>query len=268
MSASFSTGSVRPAVVAGQFYPEDPAALRNLVQGYLEAAPEWAGSTVKAVIAPHAGYRFSGPIAGSAYACFLPDRIVVKRVLLLGPSHRIPFPGLATSDAASWSTSLGEIPLDRQACRLLQDLPQVRISDEAHHVEHSLEVQVPFLQVVFGKIHLVPLLVGEASATDVASVLECLWDGPSTRIVISSDLSHYFDSETAGRKDLETSEAIETLRPLQDTQACGCRPINGLLEAARTHGLRAHRLDLRNSGDTAGDRRRVVGYGAWAFTAS
>jgi len=265
MCASTSTGYVRAAAVAGQFYPDDPATLRGLIQACLETTPPWTGPRVKAIIAPHAGYLYSGPIAGAAYACFLTERAHVKRILLLGPAHCVAFTGLASSSAARWATPLGEVRLDGESWNLLQDLPQMRISDEAHEAEHSLEVQLPFLQAVFDDVQIVPLLVGAASASDVAAVLERLWDGPETRIVISSDLSHYLDHERAGQKDGETREAIEQLRPLHEDQACGCRPINGLMEAARRRGLRVQTLELRNSGDTAGDRRRVVGYGAWAF---
>jgi MEMO1 family protein len=257
--------SRRPAV-AGLFYPSDPSELKRVVDGYLaEANPE--DTPPKALIAPHAGYIYSGSIAARAYATLAPVRATVTRVVLLGPAHRVPVRGLAASSAARFDTPLGPVDLDRKAIDLALMLPQVRLMDEAHALEHSLEVQLPFLQEALDHFSLVPFVVGNASPAEVAEVLELLWDGPETLIVVSSDLSHYYDYATARRLDAATTAAIETLRP-QDIgyeQACGRVPVNGLLELARRRGLQARTLDLRNSGDTAGSRDQVVGYGAYVF---
>jgi len=258
--------SVRPPAVAGLFYPNNPEQLRQMVDGYLAAASA-DGSPPKALIVPHAGYVYSGPVAATAYATLADVRATISRVVLLGPAHRVPFTGLAASSTNAFDTPLGPVFLDRAAIDRALDLPQVRVIDEAHRQEHSLEVQLPFLQEALEDFRLVPLLVGDASPAVVAEVLELLWGGPETLIVISSDLSHYHDYATARRLDHATSAAIEALRP-QDIgvdQACGRHPINGLLELARRRGLAARTLDLRCSGDTAGPRDQVVGYGAYAF---
>jgi AmmeMemoRadiSam system protein B len=258
--------TVRYPAVAGMFYPEDPAALRRIVREYLDGAPT-SGPVPKALIAPHAGYVYSGPIAASAYARLQPARDTIRRVVLLGPSHRVPFHGLAASSAEQFVTPLGPVPVDREAIDVLLELPQVHLLDEAHELEHSLEVHLPFLQEVLAAFTLVPLVVGEASPEEVDGVLERLWDGPETLIVVSSDLSHYHDYATARGMDSRTSQAIEQLRG-QDIgydDACGRNPVRGLLHAARTHGLHASTLDLRSSGDTAGPRDQVVGYGAYVF---
>ena len=258
--------SVRPPAVAGLFYPGDAATLRASVVEYL-AATQAAGAPPKAIIAPHAGYVYSGPIAAAAYARLSPARETITRVVLLGPAHRVAFEGLAVPDADAFTTPLGSVPLDREAIERITALPQVRTFDAAHAQEHSLEVHLPFLQEVLGDFRLVPLVAGDATAEEVGEVLDALWGGPETLIVISSDLSHYHDYDSARRLDRATSQAIETLRP-QDIgydQACGRIPVNGLLVVAKRRGLHATTLDLRNSGDTAGSRDRVVGYGAWVF---
>jgi len=257
--------SRRPAV-AGSFYPGDPRELKRMVDGYLaEVSAE--DSPPKALIAPHAGYVYSGPIAASAYATLAPSHATISRVVLLGPAHRVPLRGLAASSAERFDTPLGSVALDRAAIDLALTLPQVKLMDEAHLLEHSLEVQLPFLQEVLDRFQLAPFVVGDASPAEVAEVLELLWGGPETLIVISSDLSHYYDYRTAKRLDATTSAAIEALRPedIGYEQACGRNPVNGLLELAKRRGLRARTLDLRNSGDTAGPRDQVVGYGAYAF---
>lgn len=263
------TGSrnVRQAAVAGRFYPSDPATLRKLIASLLENVPAASGPAPKALIVPHAGYLYSGPIAASGYAQFGPGRDAIKRVILMGPAHYVELEGLAASSADYFATPLGLIPVDADAVRKLCSLPQVRVVDEAHAVEHSLEVQLPFLQTVLSDFSLVPLAVGETTPEAISEVLELLWDGPETRFVISSDLSHYHDSETARCVDELTAKAIEALKPedIGEDQACGRLPIRGLLQAARAHGLRARAVDLRNSGDTAGPRDRVVGYGAFTI---
>ena len=277
---------VRPAAVAGRFYPRDPAELRNVINGLLaQVTPEperelqapagaaGAGGTPaplsgpKAIIAPHAGYLYSGPIAASAHAQFLSAGDQVQRVVVLGPAHYVAVEGLATSSATAFATPLGLVPVDGEAVRRARSLPQVKESDEAHEYEHSLEVQLPFLQTVLGQFALVPLAVGDATPEEVGQVIELLWGGPETRFVISSDLSHYYDLQTARRLDTATAKAIETLDPagVIEERACGRIPIRGLLQAAHRHGLHARTLDLRNSGETAGPRDKVVGYGAFAF---
>lgn len=260
-----AAGTIRPAAVAGLFYPGEPAALRALVAGQLADNPA-RGPLPKALIAPHAGYVYSGPVAARAYNLLPAD---VRRVVLLGPAHRVPLRGLALPTVSAFRTPLGDVPLDLEAMRSLDALPQVVRSDEAHRLEHSLEVQLPFLQARLDKFTLVPLVVGWASPTAVAEVLERLWGGPETLVVISSDLSHYHPYADAQHLDETTARRIESLQaPLEGEQACGAHPLNGLLNLAQAKHLKVTRLDLRNSGDTAGSRDRVVGYGAWALHAA
>ena len=278
----------RPAV-AGRFYPGREPDLRREVEELLgEAAREssrsgegWPGSRPdalpesaepsalrpKALIAPHAGYVYSGPVAASGYALLSPLKGSVQRVILLGPAHRWPFQGLAVSSAAGFESPLGRVPLDHEAIGLALELPQVVVLDEAHEGEHSLEVHLPFLQTILGSFTLVPLVVGDASPEEVAEVLRLLWGGPETLVVVSSDLSHYLPYSQAVEVDELTARAIEALRPeeIQEDQACGRTPMGGLLLVAREKGLRVERVDLRNSGDTAGPRNQVVGYGSFLF---
>lgn len=261
--------SIRQPAVSGLFYPDEAATLRHEVNDYLAAVPEGEGEPPKAIIAPHAGYIYSGPVAASVYAGLAGGRGRIRRVVLLGPSHRVPLSGLATTSASAYLTPLGEIPIAQQAVAEILRLPQVGEMDAAHANEHSLEVQLPFLQTVLDEFELVPLVVGDASSDEVAEVLARLWGGSETLIVISSDLSHYHDYATAQRMDRATSESIVSLQPerLGYEDACGRIPIAGLLLQARRVGLAGKLLDLRNSGDTAGDKQRVVGYGAYAFSA-
>ncbi|MDR3669564.1 MAG: AmmeMemoRadiSam system protein B [Holophaga sp.] len=257
---------LRQPVVAGLFYPADPVRLRELVQGLLREAPA-AGAPPKAIIAPHAGYVYSGAVAARGHACLGLGRARIRRVVLLGPSHRVAFRGLAASSATGFATPLGTVPVDAQGVEQALGLDCVRRFDPAHAQEHSLEVQLPFLQEALDDFQLVPLVVGEADPAEVAAVLERMWGGPETAIVVSSDLSHYQDYGAAQRIDQATAAAIVALRPeaIGMEAACGALPVRGLLLAARGHGLGAWALDVRNSGDTAGDRDRVVGYGAFAF---
>ena len=263
--------SVRPPAVAGTFYPAAAAELARDVTSLLaHAAGAARGMPVpKAIIAPHAGYIYSGPIAASVYARLAPARDTIKRVVLLGPVHRVPVRGLALPDANTLATPLGNIPVDAAAVAALRRLPQVTVSAAAHALEHSLEVQLPFLQSVLAAFSLVPLAVGDATADEVAQVLDTVWGGAETLIVISSDLSHYLNYGDAQATDRATAQAILDLRSgISHEQACGGTPVNGLLLTARKRGLAPQLIDLRNSGDTAGDRNRVVGYGAFAFHAS
>jgi len=265
-------GAARPAAVAGSFYPADRSALRLLVNEYLDAArqsSEVRDASPKALIVPHAGYIYSGPVAASAYVQVENARDLVARVVLVGPSHHVAFDGLAVPSSAAFETPLGSVPIDDTGRHRLLNLAFVEVLDDAHHWEHSLEVQLPFLQEVLGRFSVLPVAVGRATSGQVAEALEALWGGDETLIVISSDLSHYHDYDTAKRMDLATAGAIESLEPgrIGSEQACGRIGIEGLLNAARLHGLRPRRLDLRSSGDTAGSRDEVVGYGAWELSA-
>jgi AmmeMemoRadiSam system protein B len=255
---------IRQPAVAGTFYPDDPAVLAAAVDAYLDAAPTGAGALPRALVAPHAGYVYSGPVAGAAFATLrrAPERC--HRVVLLGPSHYVAFAGLALSSAEAFATPLGRVPLDGGAREALAELPQVLLADAAHAREHSLEVELPFLQRTLGEFRLVPLSVGEASDDEVVAALERL-AGEETLIVVSTDLSHYLTYDAARRTDRRTSEAIEALRPeaIGERDACGRVPLRGLLAFARAQGWRCTRRDLRNSGDTAGPHERVVGYGAY-----
>ena len=260
--------AVRRPAVAGQFYPENPEELRTMVNGFLAAAKTVSDKIPKAIIAPHAGYQYSGPIAGSAYACLARGYGLLKRVVLLGPSHFVAFPGLAASSASVFQSPLGPISVDEEALARVRVLPLVTTLDAAHQREHSLEVHLPFLQIALGEFKLIPLVVGDAAPNEVGAVLNELWGGRETCIVVSSDLSHYHDYQTAQQMDRETARAIESLNweQLNADQACGCQPICGLLRVAKERGLRCRTVDLRNSGDTSGGRGRVVGYGAFVFT--
>ncbi len=257
--------SVRPPAVAGAFYPGTRGELDAAVRSHLSKAKNPGGPAPKAIIAPHAGYIYSGPVAATAYARLEPARGRITRVVLLGPCHRVPVRGLAASSADAFATPLGDIPVDKEALNRILALPQVQVFDATHEREHSLEVHLPFLQVVLGDFSLVPLAVGEASADEVADVIEALWGGPETLVVISTDLSHHLDYHTARRLDGETCKAIETLdpSPIGREQACGRTPMSGMLVLAKRRGLAIATVDLRNSGDTAGPRDRVVGYGSW-----
>ena len=267
-----SNSSIRQPAVAGRFYPAGAVPLEADVHRYLNAAlaPDDCidPPLVKAIIAPHAGYPYSGPIAASAYVHLACSDIPVRRFILIGPAHFAPVSGLAVSGAAAFDTPLGRVPVDEAARAAVLALPGVGVDDYAHRPEHCLEVQLPFLQELFLDFSIVPLLAGDTTAEEVADALEALWGGPETRIVISSDLSHYHSHATAAWLDRETAEAIVALRPeaLRDDCACGREPIAGLLLAARRRGLAAENVDLRSSGDTGGPHDRVVGYGAFLFT--
>ena len=262
-----SRSDVRPAAVAGLFYAGDEAVLARDVDAALAAArPPLAPGVPKAMIVPHAGYVYSGPVAASAYARLAPARDIVRRVVILGPCHRVPVRGLALPEARSFATPLGRVDVDADAVAALSGLPQVSQSDAAHEQEHALEVQLPFLQRVLGSFTVVPLVVGAASAHDVAQVIDRLYGGPETLILVSSDLSHYHGYDDARAIDGATVQAILGLdSSIDHEQACGATPIGGLLDVARRRGLEAELLDVRNSGDTAGDKRRVVGYASFAF---
>ncbi|MCC6913739.1 MAG: AmmeMemoRadiSam system protein B [Rhodospirillaceae bacterium] len=261
------TATTRPAALAGTFYPADPDELRAAIAGFLAGAGPHVHGFPKALIVPHAGYIYSGAVAGKAYA-LLKDRAAgIRRVVLLGPTHRVYVRGLAAPKSARFATPLGDVAIDRAALESLKDLPQIVFNDDAHAMEHALEVQLPFLQRVAPDAALMPLAVGDTNPRAVAEVLARFWADPETVIVISSDLSHFHSYDDAKRRDSATATSIEHFAgdELSGDRACGFLPIAGLLALAKKNGARIERVDLRNSGDTAGPRDRVVGYGAWAI---
>ncbi|MBK1663392.1 AmmeMemoRadiSam system protein B [Rhodospirillum rubrum] len=258
----------RPMAVAGRFYPGDPAQLAQEVDNLLagvKASP--APLRPKAVVAPHAGLAYSGPTAAHAFAPLARHRDAIHRVVVLGPSHRLAFRGLALSGTRAYDSPLGPVPVDHSWQDRLSGLDFVGRLEQAHGPEHALEVELPFLQRILGPFSIVPIVCGEAAAEEVAQALERVWGGPETLIVVSSDLSHYLEYEEARRQDGRTATAIARLdsAPIGPREACGHVPLGGLLCLARVAGMTTRCLDLRNSGDTAGPRDRVVGYGAWAF---
>lgn len=263
--------TARAPAVAGMFYPDDPAALTAQVTSLLAAAPAPEPGPVRALIVPHAGYVYSGETAAAAYRCLEPVAPDIQRVVLLGPAHRVYLEGMAVPSVDAFTTPLGEIPLDRDAIEQLAALPGVVEADAAHALEHSLEVQLPFLQSVLGTFSLVPVVVGECPPEAVARLIEALWDPPGSSIntvfVVTSDLSHFLPYEQARAVDAETSRRIRSCDPvLTPEDACGARAVNGLLVFAARRGLHVRELDVCNSGDTAGDRARVVGYGSYVIS--
>ena len=262
---------IRPTAVAGMFYPADPVELRDAVSQYLSHARDQAAKhpmRPKAIIVPHAGYIYSGPVAASAYSYLEQIKNTVSTVVLIGPSHRVPLMGLATSGADYFATPLGNIPVDRTVTEQINQLPFVNELDQAHSMEHSLEVHLPFLQMTLDEFNLVPIVAGDASPDEVKQVISLGCDNDNTLLVISSDLSHYHDYQTARRMDSDTCDAIEALdvARLDSQHACGFIPVRGLLAYAREHHLQAKTVDCRNSGDTAGPRDQVVGYGSYVFS--
>jgi len=247
------------------FYPARADELGRQVQAHLANARD-LGAAPKAIVVPHAGYVYSGDVAAEGYAQLRPHADTIRRVVLIGPSHRVAFHGLALPAATAFDTPFGRVEVDSAARALLANHPAVVVSDRAHALEHSLEVQLPFLQSVLTDFQLVPLVAGDVAAADVADVLTTLWGGAETVIVVSTDLSHFHDYRSAQALDADTAGRILTMHPdLAGEDACGCVGLNGFLVAARRHGLAPRQLRLLNSGDTAGDRARVVGYGAFAF---
>ena len=261
--------AVRMPAVAGLFYPGNAASLATDIDALLAEAVspgQPAAPAPKALIAPHAGIIYSGSVAARAYALMVPFAKTIRRVVLLGPSHRVAIRGLAVPEAGAFATPLGTVVIDTQALAAALELPQVIHHNAAHAAEHSLEVHLPFLQRVLPDFTIVPFVVGYATPDEVTAVLDLLWGGPETLVLVSSDLSHYHAYADAQRRDRHSVDDILHLRLLLDhEQACGATPINGLVEVARRRGLKPSLLDLRNSGDTAGDRSRVVGYASFAF---
>lgn len=260
--------STRSAAVAGTFYPADAGELARTVDSELAAVDIVPGEAAPvAIVAPHAGYRYSGPVAASAYRRIRPLCGTVRRVVLLGPAHRAYVRGFAVPSVDRFETPLGPVEIDRDTVGRLAQLPGVVVDDAAHLDEHCLEVHLPFLKRVLGDFDLVPVLVGDAGDADVAAVLEAAWGGPETLVVVSTDLSHYLDYRSASTRDRRTADAVCALEEdlVGDRDACGAHPLRGLLRVARERGLEVTLVDLRNSGDTAGPRDRVVGYGAFVL---
>lgn len=269
--AAHTSRAIGP-VVAGSFYPADPGRLAEMVDGLLGGPDADAGPrdepVPRALIVPHAGFAYSGPVAASAYRLLRPAARRIHRVVLLGPSHRVAFRGLAVPRADALATPLGTVKVDGELKARALAVAAVGVADEAHAWEHCLEVQLPFLQEVLDSFTVLPVVVGEATDRAVLSLLESLpLEETDTLLVVSSDLSHYRDYDTARQLDGETLEKILRLAPegLDGARACGYRGIRGLLLWARGQGMSARLVDLRNSGDTAGERSRVVGYAAVAF---
>ncbi len=261
--------SVRHPAVAGMFYPADPDELTRAVrQAFADAVPSPDDAPApKALIVPHAGYPYSGAVAASAYLRLLPARDTIHKVVLLGPSHRVHLYGLAAPVDNLFDTPLGMVLIDVDLRAAIRHLPGVIIDDLPHLHEHSLEVQLPFLQTVLDEFTLLPLSVGDTTTEQVTTVLEAVWGGPETIVVISTDLSHYHRYDEARRLDARTAAEIvaRNAGAIDDLDACGARPLRGMLQVAAQRGMGVETIDLRNSGDTAGDRDRVVGYGAFAI---
>lgn len=256
----------RPAAVAGLFYPDEPAALDRQINELMDnAEPARDERPPRALVVPHAGYPYSGPVAAQAYAHIEPWRDQYQRVLLLGPSHRVPLRGMALSNADEFTTPLGDVPIDTDECEALLEYSGVHGMDAAHAMEHSLEVQLPFLQRLIGDFRLIPLAVGDAPPGEVARVIERYWDDPATLVVISTDLSHFLTLEQARALDDRTRQAIEQRdhRAIGDDQACGRYPLRGLLKVLKEQDAGIETLAMGTSADATGDSSRVVGYGAW-----
>ncbi|MBF0239959.1 MAG: AmmeMemoRadiSam system protein B [SAR324 cluster bacterium] len=263
--------SVRHPAVASMFYPGNPLELKHQIQDFLGQVSMTVAQRTKVLIAPHAGYIYSGPIAASGYKMLEPLRQSIKKVILLGPAHRVYLQGLAAPSVHYFETPLGKILLDREVLdHLLIEFPYVVTMDQAHNQEHSLEVHLPFLQMLLADFTLVPLVVGDCSPEKVAMVLNRLWGDSETLIVVSTDLSHFESYTKAQNLDLQTAETIEAFdyEKLSPHGACGCFPVRGVLACARERHMQIKRMDLRNSGDTAGDKSRVVGYGSWILSES
>lgn len=258
---------VRRAAVAGTFYPAEKEMLLRDIHRLLSNLQSAPPTPLKAIIVPHAGYIYSGQTAACAYAQLAAFKDTIRRVVLLGPVHRVPVHGLALPGGDAFDTPLGRVELDKEAIARISGLRQIFISPMAHAMEHSLEVQLPFLQTVLEDFKVVPLAVGDATPSEVAQVLKMLWGGPETLIVVSSELSHYLSYAAAQAIDGETVHDILDLQAtLTHHQACGATPVNGLLLAARQYHLHPKMLHACNSGDTAGDKSRVVGYASFIFT--
>ncbi|MGB1801307.1 MAG: AmmeMemoRadiSam system protein B, partial [Gammaproteobacteria bacterium] len=262
--------SIRPTAVAGSFYPKQASELNNMLEKFLSqyAVNDSVKITIpKAIIAPHAGYIYSGQTAASVYSNLEQVKDKIKRVVLLGPTHRVYVNGIALPSNTHFSSPLGNVSIDTESLKKISSHSFVDYIDEAHTQEHSLEVHIPFLQKVLNDFVLLPILVSNAAPEQVATILKELWGNDETLIVISSDLSHFLNYETANKTDSHTTELIEKFdyEHIGSKQACGCMPMRGLLKLAQEKNMTIQTVDLRNSGDTAGSKDRVVGYGAYAL---
>ena len=276
MTRQETTESVRPPAVASLFYPGEAAELKQNLREMLDEASEAedpnedlpADQYLKALIVPHAGYVYSGTTAARAYHLLRKNRDDFRRVIILGPAHRVWLEGIAFPGTDAFETPLGRIPLAKQQIRELLRFPEVQLRDDAHQDEHCLEVQLPFLQEILNEFELIPAVVGEISPDSLSGLLENLLEDPQNLLLLSTDLSHFHSYSEAQEIDQETAEAIETFEDdkILPEHACGTLPLRGLLRHARTQGWKIQRLGLCNSGDTAGSKDRVVGYGAWALS--
>ena len=276
MTRQETTESVRPPAVASLFYPGEAAELKQNLREMLDEASEAedpnedlpADQYLKALIVPHAGYVYSGTTAALAYHLLRKNRDDFHRILLLGPAHRVWLEGIAFPGTDAFETPLGRIPLAKQQIRELLRFPEVQLRDDAHQDEHCLEVQLPFLQEILNEFELIPAVVGEISPDSLSGLLENLLEDPQNLLLLSTDLSHFHSYSEAQAIDQKTAEAIESFEDekILPEQACGAHPLRGLLRHARIQGWKIQRLGLCNSGDTAGSKDRVVGYGAWALS--
>lgn len=254
----------RPPAVAGTFYPDNPNTLRNDVLQYISDAKAIHGPRPKFLIVPHAGYIYSGSTAAYAYRHIKPYGEGITRVVLMGPAHRVPLRGLAIPSMSQFSSPLGDINLDEQNLEKLEALDFVSVNDTAHALEHSLEVQLPFLQSVLNEFTLTPIIVGKCSPKELAMLINILWGGNETLFICSTDLSHYHAYSDAKKIDAITCDKIKNIQNnISGEQACGCYPLNGVLQVAQERHLEVKQLYYCNSGDTAGAQDAVVGYGAF-----
>ncbi len=258
--------NVRQPAVAGMFYPQDRLILEQTIKQFIAQAEQY-NPPPKALIVPHAGYIYSGYTAAQAYASLQSKSATIKKIVLLGPAHTMYFKGIAYDPATYVATPLGDIEQDTGLLAKISSLPYVYSLPQAHQKEHCLEVQWPFCQVLFNQFTLLSLVVGETEPEQVAELLELVWGGDETLIIISSDLSHYLAYNEAQKEDTQTCLAISTLNfeSLIHHNACGFYPLRGFLHYARQHQLCGRLVDLRNSGDTAGSKERVVGYSSYHF---
>ncbi len=256
--------SIRQAAVAGQFYPADKIQLQTQIDQLMATGKVQSGARPEALIVPHAGYVFSGRTAAQAYQSLISRRHEIKRVILFGPAHRVYLAGMALPSVDSFRTPLGDIPLDRENIARVATLPGVIESDEVHRLEHSLEVQLPFLQSILDDFLLIPVAVGDCDADTVASLLDSLWGGNDSLTIISTDLSHFHPYDVAEKIDASTCQKIlDKSSNLTGKEACGARVLNGLMRSKHAQALDIELLACCNSGNTAGDKNRVVGYGSF-----
>jgi AmmeMemoRadiSam system protein B len=263
--------NIRHAAVAGQFYSDDPDELAHNVDSYIHSGlADVNANSLHGLIVPHAGYIYSGPVAGVAYWVLQKARSRIRTVVLAGPSHRVFLEGIGASLAAEWHTPLGPVAIAQdETSKLLHEFSAVNVRDDAHAPEHSLEVQLPFLQRVLDPDwQLLPLVVGHVDSNVMAEVLEPYLTRPDVVVIVSTDLSHYLTYDDARERDNRTAWNIIERNPdhIFDDDACGAYPLRGALVAAKEGDCNIELLALANSGDTQGSRDRVVGYGAFAIT--